>query len=51
MGRRTLAQLALVFIGLFVWGYGARIDDSRITMAGLGCFAVAFVLRLLKPRN
>jgi hypothetical protein len=49
--RRTIAQLALVFIGLFVWGYGARTDDSHITLAGLSCFALAFVLRLLKRKE
>lgn len=51
MQRRTMAQLALVFIGLVVWGYGARTDDSHITLAGLGCFALAFVLRLLKRKE
>ncbi len=50
MSSRTLAQLALVLIGLIVWGYGARINDDRLTLIGVGCFAAAVVLRLMKNR-
>jgi hypothetical protein len=48
MTHRTEIQLALLVIGLIVWGYGQRTDDSRLTWIGLGFFAAATVLRLLK---
>ena len=51
MGKRTLAQLALILMGLIVWGYGARIDDQRLTLIGIAFFAAAFILRLMKPRK
>jgi len=28
MPRRTVAQLALLTIGVIVWGYGSRIEDN-----------------------
>jgi hypothetical protein len=46
--RRTVFQLALLTIGVIVWGYGSRIDDARLTWIGLGFFAAAFVLRIFK---
>jgi len=48
MPRRTVAQLALLTIGVIVWGYGSRIEDNRLTWIGLGFFAAAFVLRVIK---
>jgi hypothetical protein len=50
MTRRTEIQLALLVVGLAVWGYGQRNDDSRLTWIGLGCFAAATILRLFKKR-
>ena len=50
MPPRTLIQLALLVIGIIVWGYGARIDDQRLTWIGIAFFAVAVVLRLLRGR-
>ena len=50
MTRRTEIQLALLVIGLIVWGYGSRVDDTRLTWIGLGFFAAATVLRLFKKR-
>ncbi len=50
MKRRTEIQLALVVMGLIVWGYGQRRDDSRLTWIGLAFFAAATVLRLFKKR-
>ena len=46
-GARSL-QLALLTIGVIVWGYGSRIDDTRLTWIGLGFFAAALVLRFFK---
>jgi hypothetical protein len=51
MRPRSIAQLALLVIGMIVWGYGTRVDDERLRWIGIGCFAVAFVLRLLKKRE
>ena len=50
MKRRTEIQLALLLMGLIVWGYGQRIDDLRLTWMGLGFFAVATLLRFVKKR-
>jgi len=50
MSTRTISQLALLVIGLIVWGYGTRADDERLRWVGIGCFAAAFVLRLFKKR-
>jgi hypothetical protein len=51
MTRRTEIQLALLVIGLVLWGYGQRIDDGRLRAIGIVFFAVATALRLLKRRN
>jgi hypothetical protein len=48
---RTIAQLALLAVGMIVWGYGTRIDDEWLRWIGIACFAIAFVLRLLKKRE
>ena len=51
MPRRTVAQLAMLTIGVIVWGYGSRIDDARLTWIGLGFFAAAAAMRLFKRRH
>jgi hypothetical protein len=51
MGTRTIAQLAFLVIGLIVWGYGTRVDDPWLRWIGIGCFATAFLLRLIKTRD
>jgi hypothetical protein len=51
MSLRSVAQMALLFIGVIVWGYGTRVDDERLRWVGIGCFAAAFVLRLLKKKQ
>ena len=48
--RRTQIQLALLVMGLVVWGYGQRTDDSRLTWIGVAFFAAATVLRFFKKR-
>ena len=50
MPRRTMAQVALLAIGLIVWGYGSRVNDDRLSWIGIGCFAGAVLLRLLRGR-
>jgi len=49
--RRTEIQLALLVIGLVVWGYGQRIDDGRLRAIGIVLFGVATVLRFFKKRD
>lgn len=51
VARRTQVQLALLVVGLVVWGYGERIDDGRLRVVGIVLFAVATALRLLKKRD
>ena len=48
MPRRTQAQLALVAIGIIVWGVGLRIGDDRLGLVGIGFFAAATLLRFAK---
>jgi hypothetical protein len=43
-----MIQLALLTIGVIVWGYGQRVDDNRLTWIGLAFFAAATALRFLK---
>jgi hypothetical protein len=49
--RRTEIQLALLFVGLVVWGYGQRIDDGRLRVVGIVLFGVATALRFFKKRD
>jgi hypothetical protein len=49
--RRTEIQLALLVVGLMVWGYGQRVDDDRLRAVGIVFFAVATVLRFFKKRD
>jgi hypothetical protein len=51
VSRRTEIQLALLVVGLVVWGYGQRIDDGRLRVVGIVLFAIATALRLLKTRD
>jgi hypothetical protein len=50
MGQRTVAQIALLAIGLIVWGYGQRVDDGRLRWIGIAFFGVATAMRFLKRR-
>jgi len=51
MTRRTEIQLALLAIGVIVWGYGQRIEDTRLTYIGLAFFVAATAMRFLKRRD
>jgi membrane protein YdbS with pleckstrin-like domain len=50
MKRLMLARILLGAIGVAVWGYGYRIDDSNVRYAGIAILAVALVLRFVPPR-
>ena len=51
MPRRTQIQLALLTMGVIVWGYGQRIEDNRLTYIGLAFFTAAVVVRFFKRRD
>jgi uncharacterized protein YqgC (DUF456 family) len=51
MLTRSIAQVALLVIGMIVWGYGTRVDDERLRWIGIACFAIAFLLRLIKKKE
>ena len=51
MTRRTEAQLTLLVIGVLVWGYGQRVDDSRLRWIGIVFFAAATALRFARRRS
>ena len=48
MSKRTTIQLALLLIGLIVWGYGQRVDDPSLRLVGITFFALATMLRLFR---
>lgn len=50
MQRRTEIQLALLVMGLIVWGYGQRTDDPALRWIGIAFFAVAAFLRFFKKK-
>jgi hypothetical protein len=45
------ARIALLVVGLAVWGYGARVDDSQLRLIGIALLALSLVLRFFKPRT
>ncbi len=50
MTRLALIKLALAAVGIAVWGYGIRIDDQHVRLAGMIVLVLAVALRLL-PRS
>ncbi len=48
MGKRTTIQLALLVIGIIIWGYGQRIDDASLLLIGIAFFALATMLRFFR---
>jgi hypothetical protein len=49
--KRTEVQVALLIVGMIVWGYGSRADVEVLKYTGIGFFAAATVLRLLKKKD
>jgi hypothetical protein len=49
--RRTEIQIALLLVGISVWGYGTRADIDVLKYIGIVLFAAATLLRLFKPRD
>ena len=50
MTRLLLARTVLAAIGVVIWGYGYRVDDARIRLAGIAVLAVSLFLRYLPKR-
>jgi hypothetical protein len=51
MNRILVARLVLTAIGIILWGYGQRMDQPNLRIAGIGVLAVSLVLRFFaKPR-
>jgi hypothetical protein len=48
MDRRTTIQLAMLLVGLIVWGYGQRIEDPSLRLVGIAFFALATLLRFFR---
>jgi len=46
--RRTTIQLAMLVVGLIVWGYGQRVDDPSLRLIGIAFFALAALLRFFR---
>jgi len=46
--RRTTIQLAMLLVGLIVWGYGQRVDDPSLRLIGIAFFALATLLRFFR---
>jgi hypothetical protein len=50
MAYRTELQIALLVVGMIVWGYGQRSQNTVLQYTGLGFFAAAVALRLFKKK-
>jgi hypothetical protein len=46
--KRTTIQLAVLLIGLIVWGYGQRIDEPTLRLVGIALFSAATLLRFFR---
>ena len=45
------ARIALLVMGLAIWGYGARTDDARLRYIGIALLALSLVLRFFARRS
>jgi hypothetical protein len=50
MSRLVMARTILAVIGVAIWGYGYRIDDPNVRLAGILVLAVTLVLRFVPRR-
>lgn len=48
--KLLVLRVALLAIGLIVWGYGANVDDARIRWIGIALLASSLILRFFRPR-
>jgi hypothetical protein len=45
------ARFVLALVGILVWAYGYRVDDSTVRWVGIGCLAVAVLLRFVRRQR
>lgn len=50
MNRLAVIKLSIAAVGIVVFGYGVRVDDQHLRLAGMIVIAAAVALRLL-PRS
>jgi hypothetical protein len=50
MRRLLLGRTILAGIGVVAWGYGYRVDDANVRLAGILILAAALLLRYLPKR-
>jgi hypothetical protein len=48
--RLLLARTVLAAIGVVVWGYGYRVDDANVRLAGIVVLAISLLLRFVPKR-
>ena len=47
MSQLLLARVVLLLLGVAVWGYGYRYDDSSVRLGGIFILVMAMLLRFL----
>lgn len=50
MKQINVVRVVVALIGVAVWGYGYRYDDSSVRLAGIGILALALVLRFVPKK-
>ena len=50
MNTLVRLKLALVVIGLIIWAWGYRSDDSFLRISGIVVLTIAFLLRFVRRR-
>jgi hypothetical protein len=48
---QLVARVALMIVGLAVWGYGVKADDAQLRLIGIGLLAASLILRFFKRRG
>ena len=51
MTRLSHLKLGLAAIGIILFGYGVRAEDTRFRWLGIAFLAAAAILRFLRPRR
>jgi chromate transport protein ChrA len=50
MTRLLITRMVVTLIGIAVWGYGQRTDQSQLRIAGMVILAIALLLRFAPKR-
>lgn len=51
MSYAPVIRVVAIVLAFLVWGYGARVDDSRLRMIGIALFVLAVLLRFFVQRS